>query len=183
MKKLISLAAIASLFIISQVSAVTWDFTGHSGEQASSFDIFDTTGAQFLTVSGNANVFWGAKGLGLKSGLNNQIDNKNVDDVLKLDFLTSIFVRSFTIKGQDGNDRVWTKVDGGSWTNSGIVANNTPVAVDQNASVMKFSQGRSSVGQQGYYLSSITVPDTGSTLALLGLGLLGMAFARRRFSK
>ena len=173
----------AALAAAASASAITFDFTGGNKTFVDS-ETF-TVGYQSVTVTASETdgtarkVYLGVNGLGVSSGLNPQIDNKWRDDMLSLDFLTNVFIRSFTIRGQDGNDRVWIRLDGGAWTNKMKVANNTEVPVNQNGQKVDFTQGRSRVAQQGYFLASITVSDTGTTFALLGLALLGLGAFRR----
>ncbi len=184
MKKIRCVIAVAAALSISggALALTTFDFTGGPGG-ASDSKAFGPQGGYTVVATSNAKVWHGKKGLGVISGLNRQIDNKGSDDKLFLNFGRTVSIHSFTIKGQDGNDRVWVKLDGGSWFNNGIVANNTEVGIHAKSQIIRFTQGRSSVGQQGYFLSSITVPDSGTSLTLLGLGMIGLACFGRRYKR
>ncbi len=187
-KKLISTLTILS--ICSVANAITWDFTT-GGKNGNPIDIWDTTDTYKVTASGNAKVTWNKKGLGIKGGRNGQIDDKGINDILYLDLHTSLFVKEFEIRQQDGNDSAIWKLDGGSWINEGVVANNTPISINQVGQRISFTA--KGPGKQGYRVSKLVaylgdanvtrVPDSGTTLSLLGLALIGVFFARKRQSK
>ncbi len=189
LKKII--ATLSVLSICSVASAITWNFVGGPGGSAPAYNIMDTSGTHMLTATGNNDVTWGAHGLGIKGGRNKQIDNKGRNDRLFLNLLMPFFVKEFEIRSQDGNDRVRWKLDSGTWTNVGVVGNNSPISINQVGQVVKFTTGGNDNIKQGFRVSKLIaykgagnrVPDNGTTLGLLGLALIGLFFARNRVRK
>lgn len=168
-----TLAAVVAIFAASAASAITWDFTGGPGAAQSEYSFGDLT----VSAKDGADVWHGAKGLGV-AGNNNKIDG---DDKLVLKFTQKLFINSFSIK-KGGNDEIIVRVKGATgWINFGTLANNTQYLIEESGKKVLFGDGNDN--GNGYYLSSISVPDSGTSMALLGLGLVGLVGLRRRFNK
>lgn len=200
MKKLLTLTAITSLFVASQANAITWKFNKQSDLEAASITQVDTTGTYTATATakwwGIASLFTGTgfdanvirknKGLGVK---NHSIDSSRVDDVGRIDVLFidlgSVFdVYKFTFGSLDGGDDIVINLDGNNIYDGKPVYN--PLVISSVEGQFLNFHPKVGSGSDEFYLKSISanvVPDTGSTLALFGLALLGLVGVRRRFAK
>ncbi len=192
-------ALLALCFSIS-ASAITYDFTGGDGSTITEFNGIQLSA--FFNPNGNSDpnvarsVLHTRNGLGVLGGRNRQIDNGGPGrETLVLNFGSYTDFISFTIRGQDfgrsdtpgdpNADRVQVRVGQPSqsnpWIKVGALDNNVEYQFAPGASgnQLRFRTNKKNV--QGYFLASVTtVPDGGSSVALLGLGLIGLAFARRR---
>lgn len=184
----IKLGLVALCISSTVASAITWDFTGGNGVDAASYDFYDSTNTYKAVATGNENVYWGPQGLGILGGGSTGIDNEGKNDQLYLDLLKPFEIVSFEILGQDGNDMVRWKFEGGYWRSKGIVQNSTPVEVNGTGQNLIFTTGKDTdiEGLQGYKLSKLTVnsvPDSGETFSLLGGTMILLAVGLRRFSR
>ena len=126
--------------------------------------------------------------MGIFGGGSTGIDNDGKNDQLYLDLSKPFEIVSFEILGQDGNDMVRWKFEGGYWRIKGIVQNSTPVEVNGVGQNLIFTTGKDTdiEGLQGYKLSTLTVssvPDSGETFSLLGGTMILLAVGFRRFSR
>lgn len=111
-----------------------------------------------------------------------QIDGFGPDDALKVDLGGAFDIYDFTFASVQANDTIVISIDsngvysGNPYPSNGVSITST---VGQN---IEFTVAG---WNDDYYLSSISanVPDSGTSVTLLGLGLLGLVGFRRRFSK
>jgi hypothetical protein len=142
----------------------------------------------------NANKSKGIVGAGLgvyKSFSDNSDDNVTIGEVLTLDFGKNVKITKLVMAAeghtmygfQNGETFLF---DGLSillpvWSSYASQAYLTP-----NAEGTSFTFGYGGRNAEQFYISSITVesvPDNGTTFALLGLALVGIAAARRKVSQ
>lgn len=180
MKKILSLLAIGSLFLASQVSAVSyWDFDilpGDNGlllERGEStsdvFDIVNSDGTAQVGYNPLTETIVGAEVHFLFLGLGNYV----------IELGSSVFSDSgvFLAKLDSGN------VTGSallSLSSTGSLAYTVTNDSNRNWKKINLTAAKLFVETEA---KSVSVPDAGSSFALLGLGLLGLVGLSRRFSK
>ncbi|MDQ8198828.1 VPDSG-CTERM sorting domain-containing protein [Pelagicoccus enzymogenes] len=190
MKKLLSLAAVASLFVASHASAIqyTFDFTndGLFGTYTNPQLIDDESGSISLSASADpssAEIQYGLLGLGIYSHFldNVLIDNSLVSETLTLSFGTSFKFVSASIFVNEDSDTVAINVGANNWTGDPWGLGGL-VELGFIGSEISFN----AVGNNDFSVMKVvveSVPDTGSSLAFLGLGVLALVGLRRRFAK
>jgi len=176
-----TLAALAALFLVSAASAITYDFTGGSNSAIATYVDGDLT-AKAKNKGSKVDVFHAKQGLGVAAG-HKTIDGK---DKLILTFAKKVLIESFTVKWSKG-DKIVVNVKGNPGKEfKGISpGNNIEIDLSTIGKKVVFSEGKDKK-PRGYFLSSVTVasvPDSGTSMALLGFGLLGLVGLRSRFSK
>lgn len=199
MKKLLTLAAVASLFTASQVSAINYysdvDLIGayvdSSNPYTGEFDIVDNGGDSVLDILA---LFTGVGGDGYNP-LNETIVKASVVFTFFEDFTGNAFIDGFA------KEKFTIELGTNSFKNGGgyfipfipvlsggeidITAQLDLDADGKLSYTVRSTKGDFILGSAGILAEAATraVPDAGSTLALLGLGMLGLAGIRRRFCK
>ncbi len=191
MKKLLSFAAIASLFLASQASAITYN----------DYDIFDGDG---IAIAGKGGSHTGTFDIVNWDGglLDNVGYNSGAEDIVSAVARFAVGGLGFGKRYYDINIGAEDFASGsfsmffvGGTGESGDVVGNALLTLSATGAVDYTITNNSSKSKKTFSLAwakldvetrkggGNAVPDTGSSLALLGLGLLGLVGLRRRFSK